>query len=150
MVERVTIIVAEDDPDDCLLIRDAFAEGPIAGDLQFTRDGEDLLSRLYNRNGYEDRSRYPPPGLVLLDLNMPRKDGREALEEIKRDPGLRALPVVVLTTSRATEDIRRSYHLGANSYITKPDSFPELVLAMQSLGTYWLKVVELPIDPRRG
>jgi two-component system, response regulator len=148
--EAVTIIVAEDDPDDCLLIRQAFEEGPFADGLEFTRDGEELMARLRNQDMFEDRAKYPPPGLLLLDLNMPRKDGREALAEIKADPALRALPVVVLTTSHEDEDVLRSYRLGANSYITKPDTFPELVRAVESLGTYWLQLVELPHQRRRG
>jgi len=146
----VTILIADDDPDDCLLIREAFEEGPLSGDLQFSQDGEDLLARLRNSGGYEDRGRYPRPGLVLLDLNMPKKDGREVLAEIKGDPELRALPVVVLTTSREEEDIIRSYRLGANSFITKPGTFSELAEAVEALGTYWLKVVELPLERGRN
>ena len=142
---RVTILVAEDDPDDRVLIEQAFGERSKAGGLEFLRDGEELMDRLHCRGGFTDHTRFPQPGLVLLDLNMPRKDGREALAEIKSDPGLRTLPVVVLTTSCAEEDVLRSYRLGANSYITKPSTYSELVSALDSLGTYWLSVVELPL-----
>ena len=146
---RVTILVAEDDPDDRLLIEQAFGERSEAGDLEFLGDGEELMARLHGRGGFTDRARFPRPGLLLLDLNLPRKDGRAALAEIKSDPGLRALPVVVLTTSRDEEDVLRSYRLGANSYITKPSTFSELVSAVDSLSTYWLRVVELPIERRQ-
>ena len=146
----VTVLVAEDDPDDRLLIAEAFGDQAGEAMLQFTSDGEELMARLQNRDGFEDRVRFPPPGLILLDLNMPRKDGRQALAEIKGDPILRSLPVIVLTTSRAEEDILRTYHMGANSYITKPGSFTELVSAMKSLGTYWLRIVELPLANGEG
>ena len=146
---RVTILVAEDDPDDRLLIEQAFGERSEAGRLEFLGDGEELMARLHGSGGFADRACFPQPGLLLLDLNMPRKDGREALAEIKNDPGLRALPIVVLTTSHDEEDVLRSYRLGANSYITKPSTFSELVSAMDSLSTYWLRVVELPLALRR-
>ena len=146
---RVTILVAEDDPDDRLLLEQAFEGRPGAGDLEFARDGEELMDRLHRRGRFADRERYPEPGLLLLDLNLPRKDGREVLAEIKRDPALRALPVVVLTTSNAEEDVHRCYRLGANSYIRKPTSFTVLVSAIDSFSTYWLKVVELPLEPQK-
>ena len=142
--QSVTILVAEDDPDDRLPIEQAFAGRSPAGTLEFTCDGAELMDRLRCRGRFDDRARFPLPGLLLLDLNLPLKDGREALGEIKSDPILRTLPVVVLTTSREEEDVHRSYRLGANSYIRKPDSFSELVAAVDSLSTYWLKVVELP------
>ncbi len=145
----VTILVAEDDPDDRLLLEKAFEGRPDAGTLEFAADGVELMDRLHRRGRFADVARYPEPGLLLLDLNMPRKDGREALAEIKRDPALRALPVVVLTTSNAEEDVHRSYHLGANSYIRKPTSFTGLVSAIDSFSTYWLRVVELPPEPRK-
>ncbi len=145
--QRVTILVAEDDPDDRLLLEKAFEGLSGAGILEFAADGVELMDRLHRRGRFADPARYPEPGLLLLDLNLPRKDGREALAEIKRDPALRALPVVVLTTSNAEEDVHRSYYLGANSYIRKPTSFTGLVSAVDSFSTYWLKVVELPLEP---
>ena len=112
-------------------------------------DGEELLDYLRRRGKYADPKESPRPGLVLLDLNMPRKDGREALREIKSDPKLRDIPVVVLTTSKAEEDIARSYNLGVNSYITKPVKFSALVEVMKALGKYWFEIVELP-GPRHA
>ena len=138
------ILVAEDDPDDVMLMTDAFEESCLANQLHFVRDGDELLDYLRRQGKYADPALSPRPGLILLDLNMPRKDGREALEEIKSDPGLRQIPVVVLTTSRAEEDIHRTYDLGANSFITKPVTFTGLVETMNVLGSYWFGIVELP------
>lgn len=137
----ITILMADDDQDDCLLVNKAFEASRLANDLRFVADGEELMDYLYRRGTYEDA---PRPGLILLDLNMPRKDGREALKEIKEDAGLKDIPVVVLTTSKDEEDILRSYNLGANSYITKPVTFEGLSDVMKSLGTYWFEIVELP------
>ncbi len=146
----VTILMADDDRDDCLLVRDAFVESRLLNDLRFVEDGEELMDYLYHRGkyGYIDSS--PRPGLILLDLNMPRKDGREALEEIKSDSDLRSIPIVVLTTSKQEEDILRSYDVGANSYITKPVTFKGLVDVMKTLGRYWLEIVELPEDRKEA
>jgi CheY-like chemotaxis protein len=119
----VTILVADDDPEDCLLIKEAVKEGLLLNGLRFVEDGEELMDYLRHEGGYKSPSSSPRPGIILLDLNMPRKDGREALKEIKSDPDLKGIPVVVLTTSKAEEDILRSYNLGANSYITKPVTF---------------------------
>lgn len=140
----ITILVADDDKEDCMLIREALEENRLANDLRFVHDGEQLLDYLRRRGPYADPATSPRPGLILLDLNMPRKDGREALQEIKSDPDLHRIPVVVLTTSEAEEDIFRSYDLGSNSYITKPVTFETLVEVMKTLGTYWLEIVELP------
>ncbi len=140
----VTILMADDDQDDCLLVRDAFEESRLLNDLRFVDDGEDLMDYLYHRGKHADGDNSPRPGLILLDLNMPKKDGREALKEIKSDSDLRSIPVVVLTTSKQEEDIIRSYDVGANSYITKPVTFKGLVEVMKSLGKYWLEIVELP------
>ncbi|MDP6776519.1 MAG: response regulator [Candidatus Latescibacteria bacterium] len=140
----ITILVAEDDPDDRILIRDALTEARLANDLRFTEDGEDLMDYLYRRGRYVDPAESPPPGIILLDLNMPRKDGREALEEIKADPKLRRIPIVVLTTSKAEEDILRSYDLGVSGFMVKPVTFRSFVDAMVALGKYWFEVVELP------
>lgn len=140
----ITILLAEDDPDDRMLVQDAVAEGRLANDLRCVEDGEELMDYLHRRGRYSGRDEAPRPGLILLDLNMPRKDGREALQEIKADPSLRQIPVVVLTTSKAEEDIFRSYDLGANSYVTKPVTFQSLVDLMKTLRRYWLEIVELP------
>ncbi|WNN89870.1 response regulator [Gloeocapsopsis dulcis] len=142
----VTILMADDDEDDCMLAREAFAESRLANDLHFVPDGEELMDYLYQRGKYTAAIIAPRPGLILLDLNMPRKDGREALKEIKADPNLRQIPVVVLTTSKAEEDIYRSYDLGANSFITKPVTFASLVEVMRTIGKYWFEIVELPIE----
>jgi CheY-like chemotaxis protein len=140
----ITILLAEDDADDRMLVQDAVAEGRLANDLRCVEDGEELMDYLHQRGRYSGGDAAPRPGLILLDLNMPRKDGREALQEIKADPALRQIPVVVLTTSKAEEDIFRSYDLGANSYVTKPVTFQSLVDLMRTLGRYWLEIVELP------
>ena len=137
----VHILMADDDDDDRDATRKAFARHRLANEFATVGDGEELLAYLRRQHPYE---RAPRPGLILLDLNMPRKDGREALREIKADPKLRHIPVVVLTTSSEEEEIIRSYDLGANSYITKPVNFEALVLALGTLSTYWLQLVELP------
>jgi CheY-like chemotaxis protein len=142
--QSIVILLAEDDPDDRMLVQDAIAEGRLVNDLRCVEDGEELLDYLHRRGKYAGESAAPRPGLILLDLNMPRKDGREALKEIKADPSLRQIPVVVLTTSKAEEDVFRSYDLGANSFVTKPVTFQSLVELMKSLGRYWLEIVELP------
>ncbi|MDB4951176.1 MAG: response regulator receiver protein [Gemmatimonadetes bacterium] len=140
----VPILMADDDPDDRLLARDALAEACVANELCFVEDGEELLEYLHGDGRWAPPARPLRPGLILLDLNMPRKDGREALREIKADPGLRRIPVVVLTTSRDEEDVLRCYDLGASSYITKPVTFHGLVSAMTVLGRYWFEIVNLP------
>lgn len=140
----ISILVADDDPDDRLLIKDALDEVRLANVVDFVEDGEQLIDYLYARNGFEDREGKPLPGLVLLDLNMPRKDGREALQEIKADPKLRRMPVVILTTSKAEEDIFRTYDLGVNSFVVKPVSFEELMKTMSMVSEYWLQIVQLP------
>lgn len=140
----IIILMAEDDPDDRLLVREAFEESRLLNELRFVEDGEELLDYLRLQKGYADPESAPKPGLILLDLNMPRKDGREALREIKADPELRRIPIVVMTTSRAEEDIFRSYDMGASSYISKPVTFERLVELMKSLGNYWIEFVELP------
>ncbi|WP_409479875.1 response regulator [Pseudobdellovibrio sp. HCB154] len=133
----IPLLIADDDLDDCKMIKEAFEESRLLNTLNFVHDGEQLLKYL---------SENPSPGLILLDLNMPKKDGREALQEIKNNPQLRHIPIVVLTTSQAEEDIFRTYNLGVNSFITKPVSFDGLVQIMRALGRYWFEIVELP-DP---
>lgn len=135
------ILMADDDADDRILTKEALEESRVLNELRFVEDGEELMDYLKKRGKYNDA---PRPGLILLDLNMPRKDGREALKEIKADPELRRIPVVVMTTSKAEEDIFRSYDLGASSFITKPVTFDRLVELMKALGRYWVEFVELP------
>jgi len=142
--EHLNILMADDDPDDRMLTHDAFTECRLANELHFVEDGEELMDYLHRRGKFTDLEGCPLPGLILLDLNMPRKDGREALKEIKADPALRRIPIVVLTTSKAEEDILRSYDLGVNSYVTKPVTFKGLVEVIKVLGQYWFEVVELP------
>jgi CheY-like chemotaxis protein len=140
----IVILLADDDEEDRMLAADALEESRVVNDLRFVEDGDELLDYLYKRGRYEGSDSAPVPGLILLDLNMPRKDGREALKVIKADPDLRRIPVVVLTTSKAEEDIYRTYDLGANSFITKPVSFEGLVAVMRDIGRYWIEIVELP------
>ncbi|HEY3567999.1 MAG TPA: response regulator [Thermoanaerobaculia bacterium] len=140
----IVILLAEDDADDRLLVKEALEESRVLNELRFVEDGEELLEYLRRQGRYAGENQAPRPGLVLLDLNMPRKDGREALREIKADPELRRIPVVVMTTSKAEEDIFRSYDSGASSYITKPVTFERLVELMKTLGQYWIEFVELP------
>jgi CheY-like chemotaxis protein len=142
----VTFLIAEDDPDDRLLIKEAFQESLVSNFVYFVEDGVELLNYLRWQDKYKDPAEAPTPDLILLDLNMPRKDGREALAEIKSDPDLRYIPVVVLTTSKAEEDIMRSYDIGAASYITKPVTFDGLVEAIKGLGQYWVQIVRLPAN----
>ena len=142
--KSITILMAEDDPEDRMLVQDALTESRLANDFRFVSDGEELMNYLHREGPYADPSRSPRPGLILLDLNMPRKDGREALQEIKSDPDLQAIPVVVLTTSKEEEDVACSYVTGANSYITKPVTFEKLVSIMKVIEKYWFKIVALP------
>jgi CheY-like chemotaxis protein len=143
--KAVIFLMADDDPDDRLLINEAFQESLIANSIYFVEDGIELLDYLRHQDKYANPIDAPTPDLILLDLNMPRKDGREALAEIKSDPHLRYIPVVVLTTSKAEEDIMRSYDIGAASYITKPVTFDGLVEAIRGLKRYWVQIVRLPI-----
>lgn len=142
--DAVIILMADDDPDDRLMAREALEEARLVNELRFVEDGEQLLDYLKRRGRFAEPDAAPRPGLILLDLNMPRKSGREALAEIKADPELRSIPVVVLTTSKAEEDILRSYDLGVNSFITKPVTFDGLVEVMRSLSRYWFEIVALP------
>ena len=142
----INILLAEDDPDDRYLISEALDESRLNIHLYIVEDGEELLDYLYRRGKYADESQWPTPGLILLDLNMPRKDGREALQEIKADPRLRRIPIVALTTSRAEEDVFRTYDSGVSGYIPKPVSFTGLLEVMNAIGLYWLQVAKLPKD----
>ena len=141
--DTITILMADDDADDRMLAQDAMAESRLGNAFRCVEDGQELMDYL-NRAGKYATIDAPRPGLILLDLNMPRKDGRQALEEIKSNPDLRRIPVVILTTSKTEEDVLRSYDLGANSFITKPVTFDGLVQAMDAFSRYWLEIVELP------
>jgi CheY-like chemotaxis protein len=143
-VKPVVFLMADDDPDDRLLIKEAFEESLITNSIYFVEDGVELMDYLHKRDKFANSGDAPTPDLILLDLNMPRKDGREALAEIKSDAQLRHIPVVVLTTSKAEEDIMRSYDIGAAGYITKPVTFDGLVEAIKGLKRYWVQIVRLP------
>ncbi len=141
----ITILICDDDEDDRLLTQQALENAHVSNRIRFVEDGEQLLDYLYQRGEFAgETGKAPRPGLILLDLNMPKMGGREALKVIKQDETLRDIPVVVLSTSRLDEDITRSYQLGVNSFITKPVTFSGLVEAMNVLGRYWLEIVELP------
>ena len=140
----ITILMADDDADDRRLTQEAFEEARLINDVRFVENGEQLLDYLRRTGAYAPPAEAPRPGLILLDLNMPRKDGRTVLKELKGDPDLRQIPVVVLTTSKADEDIYKSYDLGVNSYIVKPVTFEALVDILQTLEKYWFEIVELP------
>ncbi|MCM3873934.1 MAG: response regulator [Pyrinomonadaceae bacterium] len=146
----IVILIADDDEEDRMLACDALVESRLSNDTYCVTDGEDLMDYLRRQGKYIPPADAPRPGLILLDLNMPRKDGREALREIKSDPNLRQIPVVVLTTSKAEEDIMRSYDSGASSFISKPVTFEGLVDVMKVLGRYWFEIVDLPRQEARG
>ena len=136
--------MADDDPDDRLLVQEALQEGGSDVELRSVEDGEELVSYLLRRGRYADPSSSPCPDLILLDLKMPRKDGHRALKEIKGDPRLKRIPVVVLTTSKAEEDVARAYDSGANSFVVKPTDFRTLVEVMRTIEGYWARTVTLP------
>lgn len=142
--KTLIILMADDDADDRLLAQEAMHESRVLNELYFVEDGVQLLRYLRGDGEFSDRQAYPMPGLILLDLNMPKMDGREALAHIKADPRLRRIPVVILTTSKAEEDMVKGYDQGAASYITKPVTFDALVDLMRTLGKYWVEFVELP------
>jgi len=138
------IVIADDDIDDRMLIEDAFVESRLRNPITFVENGEELMDRLNCKGKFSDRASYDQPGLILLDLNMPRMDGREALTRIKQDERLRRIPIVVLTTSKAEEDIFKTYDLGVSSFISKPVSFDGLVDVVKTLNHYWIEIVQLP------
>lgn len=140
----ITILMADDDADDRQMTKEAFEEAKLANELRFVEDGVELMDYLNRRGKFAAPDAAPRPGLLLLDLNMPRKDGREALQELKSNPDFRRIRVVIMTTSKAEEDIIRTYNLSAASYITKPVTFEALVDVVRTLGKYWLEIVELP------
>lgn len=139
----ICILMADDDDDDFLLTKKALNESKLLNELHRVKNGEELLHYLRDKDG-KNREKHCRPGVILLDLNMPKMDGREALREIKSDPVLKEIPIVVFTTSKAEEDIIRSYQLGVNSFITKPVKFEDLIQVMAALGRYWFEIVELP------
>ncbi|MEX0746873.1 MAG: response regulator [Rhodothermales bacterium] len=140
------ILLADDDPDDRMLTERALKASRLVNQLEMVEDGEELMQYLRREGQYTDPNVSPRPGIILLDLNMPRKDGREALKEIKSDPSLRRIPVIVLTTSEAEQDILRSYDLGVNAFVTKPVTFDGLATAIQRLGEFWFQIVKLPLE----
>ncbi|MBI3891071.1 MAG: response regulator [Candidatus Wallbacteria bacterium] len=146
--QPLVILMADDDPQDRQLTQKAFVRCRLANELRFVENGEQLLEYLRREGEFSAPGAAPWPGIILLDLNMPRKDGREALAEIKADPAFCQIPVVVMTTSKADEDIARSYSCGANSFITKPITFAGLVEVIRDLGRYWFEIVELPPPPQ--
>lgn len=141
----ITILVAEDDADDRMLLKEAFDENRLSNDLRFVEDGEELISYLRREGRFAKPGEAPYPGLILLDLNMPKMDGREALRMIKADPLLQRIPIVVLTTSKAEEDVVRTYDLGVSSFITKPVTFEGLLNVVRVLNQYWIEIVQLPV-----
>ena len=141
-VEPVPILMADDDEDDRMLTQDALEESRLGNPIYFVSDGQELLDYLYREGEYATKPA-PRPGLILLDLNMPRVDGKTALKKIKTDPNLRHIPVVVLTTSNQDREALESYDLGANSFIVKPVKFENLVNTIKNLGTYWFSIVKL-------
>ena len=141
--KEIVILMADDDDDDFLLTQKALKESKLLNKLIRVKDGEELIDYLNQTGEYEGKEN-ERPGVILLDLNMPRKDGREALKEIKSNRDLSEIPVVVFTTSKAEEDVYKSYQLGVNSFITKPVTFENLINVMQTLGKYWFEIVELP------
>lgn len=145
----ITILVAEDDADDRMLLKEAFDENRLSNDLRFVENGEELIAYLRREGPFATPGEAPYPGLILLDLNMPRMDGREALRMIKADPLLQRIPIVVLTTSKAEEDVARTYDLGVSSFITKPATFEGLLKVVRVLNQYWIEIVQLPLTESR-
>jgi two-component system, response regulator len=140
----VCLLFTDDDENDYVLLSCAARRAQLPVPVVWVKDGMELLEYLRRQGRFSDAASYPWPALILLDLNMPRKNGRDALQEIRQDPGLRSLPVVILTTSRSAEDIQHSYEAGANSFITKPAEFQRLVEIMEVLKRYWFELVSLP------
>ena len=142
--DEIIILYAEDDPEDRMLVEDAMEESRLVNEMHFVEDGEELMDYLYRRGKFANMSNAPLPGLILLDLNMPKKDGREALGEIKADENLKRIPIVVLTTSKAEEDILSTYDLGVSGFVIKPITFESLVSVLKTVSKYWFEVVEPP------
>jgi CheY-like chemotaxis protein len=149
VAERMTILMADDDAEDCMMTGRALAASRGVDNLRFVGDGEELMDYLMRRGEYGDPLTSPRPGIILLDLKMPKKDGYAALEEIRNHPEIRQIPVVVFTTSSVEEDIRLSYDRGASSFITKPETYQGLVEAMKGFGKYWTEIATLPDTTER-
>ena len=148
--QPIRILVAEDDADDRMMIKDAFEESRLGNPVDFVEDGVQLMNYLSRDGEYSNLKDMAFPGFILLDLNMPRKDGRTALREIKASPILQRIPIVILTTSKAEEDIVRTYNLGVNSFICKPVTFDSLVEIVKTVGRYWIEIVSLPPECQRA
>lgn len=146
----IRIVVADDDMDDRMMIKDAFEESKLGNPVDFVEDGVQLMEYLRREGEYRHLASQPFPGFILLDLNMPRKDGRTALKEIKESTELHRIPIVILTTSKAEEDIIKTYNLGVNSFICKPVSFDKLVDIVKTVGHYWIEIVALPPECQRA
>ena len=146
----IRIVVADDDADDRMMIKDAFDESKLGNPLDFVEDGVQLMEYLRREGQYKSLANQPFPGFILLDLNMPRKDGRTVLREIKESPILQRIPIIILTTSKAEEDIIKTYNLGVNSFICKPVSFDKLVEIVKTVGRYWIEIVALPPECQRA
>jgi len=144
--QLISILVAEDDEDDRLLIKEAFEDIRIRNKIDFVNDGVELLEFLRREGDFASEKENALPGLILLDLNMPRMDGREALAIIKKDPKLKLIPVIALTTSKAQEDILKTYETGVSSFITKPVNYDDLSKIVKTLKSYWIEIVSLPIS----
>ena len=144
MVQPVEILLVEDNPVDVLMTKEAFCGSRVCNNLHVAEDGEEAMDFLYKRRKYASA---PSPEIILLDLNLPRKDGREVLAEVKGDPSLRHIPVIILTTSEDQEDIWRSYELHANCFITKPVDMEQFTKALECLGDFWFTLVRLPTPP---
>ena len=149
-VQRRMILMADDDGEDCVLVGDALRETGRPCDLHFVRNGEELCDYLRHEGEYKDARNAPLPDLILLDLKMPRKDGRQTLQELKSDPQWRRIPVIALTTSTANDDVTFCYDMGVNSYVTKPATYRELVRIVETLTKYWFEVVQLPPKSHHG
>ncbi len=152
MVERrkkkTVLLMADDDEDDCMLMNDAVHEVFQTERFFCLANGEELMDYLLRRGVYTDAEKFPPPDLIFLDLNMPKKDGFQTLKEIKEHPGLRAIPILIYSTSKERDQIELCYKLGANSYITKPMSFDDLLTTVKCLSDYWFSVAVLPLSER--
>jgi CheY-like chemotaxis protein len=148
--QPIRIVVADDDADDRMMIKDAFEESKLGNPVDFVEDGVELMEYLNRKGKWTHLANQPYPGFILLDLNMPRKDGRTVLKEIKESSELHRIPIVILTTSKAEEDIIRTYNLGVNSFICKPVSFDKLVDIVKTVGHYWIEIVALPPECKRA
>jgi len=146
--EPLMVLMADDDPEDCLLTLEAWEECGVGNSLQFVKDGDELMDYLYHRGNYTDPISSPRPHLIILDLKMPKKDGHTVLKEIKADPQLKGIPVVVFTTSQSDEDTSRTFSFGANAALTKPDSIRGYRAVIQALNDYWSSIAILPRQGR--